>query len=99
MLTPKQRHRLLLADRTRDVAWITAVVEHVLAADPTLTLAEVETAFRDAGGSACVVARRDVPTGFVIVIGMPAWRSALDRAGVTAAENRAALVGKPLTAT
>jgi hypothetical protein len=97
-LDPKQRHKVLMADRTRDAAWITAVIENVLTADPTVTLAEVETAFRDAGGSAYVVARRDMPTGFTIAIGMPAWRSALDRAGLSVQANRDALAGRDVTA-
>ena len=36
---------------------------------------------------------------FEVVIGMPAWLTALAAAGMTAEENRAVLVGKPLTAT
>ena len=28
-LDPKQRHKLLMADRTRDAAWITAAIEHL----------------------------------------------------------------------
>jgi hypothetical protein len=32
-----------------------------------------------------------------IVIGMPAWRSALDRLGMSSQENRYALAGKPGT--
>ena len=34
---------------------------------------------------------------FEVVIGMPAWLTALAAAGMTAEENRAVLVGKPLT--
>ena len=48
-LTPKQRHQLLLADRFRDASWITAAIEHLLAANSTVTLLEIEMAFRDAG--------------------------------------------------
>ena len=98
MLDPKQRHKLLMADRTRDAAWVSAAIEHLLTADPTVTLAEVEAAFRDAGGSAYVVARRDMQPGFVIAIGMPAWRSALDRAGLSPDANRAAPADHTVTA-
>ena len=49
MITPKQRHKILLADQTRDAAWITAAIEHLLAADPTVTLLDIEIAFRDGG--------------------------------------------------
>jgi len=36
---------------------------------------------------------------FEVVIGMPAWLTALVAGGMTAEENRDVLVGKPLTAT
>ena len=88
MLTPKQRHQLLLADRTRDATWIAAAVENLLAADPTATIDEIEAALRDAAGSAYVIGTAD---RFEVVIGMPAWLAALAEARVTAAENRAAL--------
>jgi hypothetical protein len=97
-LDAKQHHKLLMADRTRDAAWITAVVEKLLAADPTITLAEVEGALRDAAADSYLIARPG-KTFHVITGGMPAWRDALAEAGVTTAENRAALAGKPLTAT
>jgi hypothetical protein len=87
MLDSKQRHKLLLADRTRDVAWITATIEHVLAADPTVTLAEVEAVFRDAAGHSYVIAGEP----FSVVIGFAAWHSALGRLGMTAEMNRAVL--------
>ena len=32
MLDPKQRHKLLRADRTRDVTWIRASIAHLMAA-------------------------------------------------------------------
>ena len=76
-----------MADRTRDAAWITAVVENMLAADPTVTLAEVEAALRDAAAQAYVIGS---PGKFSIVIGMPAMLAAVGAAGVTAAEKRAA---------
>jgi hypothetical protein len=87
-LDPKQRHKLLMADRTGDAAWITAAFEHLVAADPTVTLDEIEGALRDAAGSAYVIGTAD---RFEVVIGMPAWLAALAEARVTAAENRAAL--------
>ena len=87
-LDPKQRHKLLMADRTRDAAWITAAIEHLVAADPTVTLDEIEGALRDAAGSAYVIGTAD---RFEVVIGMPAWLAALAEARVTAAESRAAL--------
>ena len=98
MLDPKQRHKLLMADRTGDVTWITAVVENLLAADPTVTLAEIETAFRD-GACATYPIAGPSKTVHVITGGMPAWRDALAAAGATADENRAALAGKSLITT
>ena len=88
MITSKQRHKLLMADRTGDAAWITAAIEHLVAADSTVTLDEIEGALRDAAGSAYVIGTAD---RFEVVIGMPAWLAALAEARVTAAENRAAL--------
>jgi hypothetical protein len=85
MLDPKQRHKLLMADRTRDVTWIRAAIEHLIAADPDVTLADVEDVLRDAAGSSYVIGTAD---RFEVVIGMPAW---LAEARVTVAENRAAL--------
>jgi len=88
MITSKRRHKLLMADRTGDAAWITAAIEHLVAADPTVTLDEIEGVLRDAAGSAYVIGTAD---RFEVVIGMPAWLAALAEARVTAAENRAAL--------
>ena len=62
--------------------------EPLVAADPTVTLDEIEGALRDAAGSAYVIGTAD---RFEVVIGMPAWLAALAEARVTAAENRAAL--------
>jgi hypothetical protein len=52
-------------------------------------LLDIEEAFRDAGSSVYLVTK---PT-LTIVMGMPAWRSALDRLGVSPLENRYALAG------
>jgi hypothetical protein len=42
MLDPKQRHKLLTADRTKNVSWVRAAIEHLMAADPDMSLDEVE---------------------------------------------------------
>jgi hypothetical protein len=84
-LDPKQRHKLLMADRTRDGAWITAAIEHLVAADPTVTLDEIEGALRDAAGSAYVIGKADKCE---VVIGMQAWVAELDRRGRTPEQNR-----------
>ena len=67
---------------------------NVLAANPETNLLEIEMAFRDAGSPVYLVAKPEL----TIVIGMPAWRSALDRLGISPQENRYALAGKPITA-
>ena len=88
MITPRQRHQLLLADISRDVDLITAAVTEVLAANPDATLFDIEMAFRDAGARAYVIAGSEL----TIWLSMRAWRAALGRAGVSPEENRAALL-------
>ena len=45
--------------------------------------------FRDAGSPAYLIGKPEL----TIVIGMPAWRRALDRLGMSPQENRYALAG------
>src|SRR4029077_5779250 len=89
-LSLQHRHAVLLADRTRDVRTITTVVTEVLAANPETTPLDIETALRAAAGQAYLVAN-STTAGFEIVLGMPAWHSALADAGVTVEQNWAAL--------
>ena len=49
-LDPKQRHRLLLADRTRDPDAVTAVIVRLRNENRGATLAEIEDALRAAAG-------------------------------------------------
>ena len=42
MLDPKQRHKLLTADRTKDASWVRAAIEHLMSVDPDVTLDEIE---------------------------------------------------------
>ena len=91
-LDPKQLHKLLMADRTGDAGWITAVIEKLLTADPTVTLDEIEDVLRAAAGTAYLIATTD---GFEVVIGMPEWRRALGRLKMTPEQNRQALAGEP----
>ena len=79
---------MLLADRTHDVGVITTVVAEVLTANPETNLLEIEQAFRDGAAAAYLVATRD---GFEVVLGLMAMLVAVGKAGVTPAENRAAL--------
>jgi hypothetical protein len=86
-ITAHQRHALLLADRTRDVALITATIESLLEENETLSLAEIETALRDAAAHSYVV----VGDPFTVVLGMPERRDALHQARLTPEANRALL--------
>lgn len=94
-LDPKQLHKLLMADRTGDAGWITAVIEKLLTADPTVTLDEIEDVLRAAAGTAYLVG---TAKGFEVVIGFTAWRDVLAAAGVTAEANRQALADRAVTA-
>ena len=87
-LSDQHRHALLLADRTHDVGVITTVVAEVLAENPETNLLEIEQAFRDSAAAAYLVATSD---GFDVVIGLMAMLAAVGKAGLTPAENRAAL--------
>ena len=77
------QHALLLATT------ITEAISAVLAASSETNLLEVEEVFRDAGSSVYLIAKPEL----TIVIGMSAWRSALDRLGMSPQENRYALSG------
>ena len=94
MLDPKQRHTLLKADRTQDVTWIRAAIEHLMAADPDMTLVEVEDVLRAAAGTAYLIGTAE---GFEVVMGMPAMLAAVAAAGMTAELNRAVLAAEPIT--
>ena len=54
-LSRQHRHAVLLADRTRDISTITAVVKEVLAANPETSLLDIETALRHADRQAYLV--------------------------------------------
>ena len=90
-LDPNQRHRLLLADRTRDPDAVRAVIEGMRNRDRGATLAEIEDALRAAAGVSYLIGTAE---GFEVVIGFAASRRALTKAGMTAEENRAALAGE-----
>jgi hypothetical protein len=90
-LDPKQRHRLLLADRTKDATWVRAAIDHLMAADPDVTLDEIEDVLRAAASTAYLVGTAE---RFEVVIGFRAWRAALAEAGVTPDQNRQALAGR-----
>jgi len=65
-------------------------IEHLMAADPDVSLDEVEDVLR--AGTAYLVGTAE---GFEVAIGFAASRRALAEAGMTAEQNRAALSGEP----
>ena len=87
MLDLAQVRTLLLAERSRDVGVITEAVDAVLATSPEVSPLDIEMVFRDAGSPAYLISKPEL----TIVFGMPAWRSALDRLGMSPQENRHAL--------
>jgi len=84
MITPRQRHMLEVADRTRDVDVITQIVDATLIEGATPI--EVEEAFRDAGCQSYLIAKP-----FSVVIGIAEMLDAVNEDGITPDENRAAL--------
>ena len=54
-LSRQHRHAVLLAERTRDISTIIAVVTEVLAANPETSLLDIETALRQADRQAYLV--------------------------------------------
>jgi len=92
-LSPKMRHKLLMAERTRDDAWIALVIVDLLAANPETTLLEIDQEFRDAGARAYLVATPGTAAGFEVVLGEFAFRRRVAAAGMTVEQNRAALAG------
>ena len=87
MLDLHQVHRLLVAERSRDISVITAAMNDVLATSPEVSPLDIEMVFRDAGSPVYLIGKPEL----TIVVGMPAWRSALDRLGMSPQENRDAL--------
>jgi hypothetical protein len=88
MLGPKQRHKLLTADRTKDASWVRAAIEHLMAADLDVSLDEIEDALRAGAGTAYLIGAAE---GFEVAIGFAASRRALAEAGMTVNQNRLAL--------
>ena len=80
---------LLVAERSRDPATIAAAISAVMATNTETNLLEVDEVFRDSGSPVYLIAKPEL----TIVIGMPAWRAALDRLGMSAEMNRQALAG------
>jgi len=93
MITAKQRQQLILADQTGDTVWINAVVEQMLATNPTVTPVEVETAFRDGAARSYLIVGPD-KTLRVITGDPPTMLEALAEAGMTVEQNLRALADR-----
>jgi hypothetical protein len=93
-LSLKQRHKLLMADRTRDAAWITSVIEDLLAANPDTSLSEIDQELRTAAAHTYLVATPGTAAGFKVALGAFAFRRQIAAAGMTVAQNRATLEGR-----
>lgn len=89
-ISDDQRRQLLAADRTRDVDVIATIVDTMLDENDNLAPLDVEMCFRDAAAQTYLVAD-DANESISVVLGMPAWREALNAAGITPDQNRAAL--------
>lgn len=79
MLTPDQRHALLLADRSRNSDVIRGAIERVQENNPSATLLDCEMAFRDAAAQTYLVI--DAEGVLHIAMGMQAWRELTILAG------------------
>ena len=86
-LTKQHRNMLLVADRTRDLDVIAAVIEVVLT-ESHATLLDIEIAFRDAACLTYLITNGEAPK---IVLHMPAMLQALNELGITPEENRTRL--------
>jgi len=84
-VTARHRHMLLVADRTRKIDVIAAIVDVVMSEGATA--AEVEQAFRD-GSAHYLIANDDKLT---IVLGMKEMLAAVGEANMTPDQNRQAL--------
>ena len=67
MLDLHQVHRLLVAERSRDVGVITEAVDAVLATSPEVSPLDIEMVFRDAGSPVYLISKPEL----TIVISMP----------------------------
>jgi hypothetical protein len=88
MITARERHRLLMSDRTGDAGWIAAVIADVLAKNRNTDLAEIEGTFRDAAAHSYLIGCQGK---FEVAIGMPAMLAAVAAASLSPEANRAAL--------
>ena len=81
-----------MADRTKDASWVRGSIEHLMAANPDMSLDEIEDVLRAGAGTAYLIATAE---GFEVAIGFAASRRALAEAGRTPEQNRQLLAGEP----
>ena len=79
MITAKERHDLLLAERSRDADQIYNAIAIVQHNNPSATLLDCEMCFRDAAAQTYLVMGLD--SALHIVLGMQAWRAKLVEIG------------------
>jgi hypothetical protein len=85
-VTARHRHMLLVADRTRKIDVIAAIVDVVMSEGATA--AEVEQAFRDGSAQSYLIANDDKLS---IVLGIKEMLAAVGEANMTPDQNRQAL--------
>ena len=84
-ITARERHRILLADRSQNIAPVTVVIATVLHQNPSATRAEVEEVLREAAAQSYLIADG---SGFRVVLGMKTWVAELGRLNRTPEANR-----------
>jgi hypothetical protein len=84
MISARHRHMLEVADRTRDVDVIGAIVDGVI--EEGVSAFEIEQAFRDCGAQSYLIAEP-----FSVVLGIKEMLDVINEQGITPDENRARL--------
>lgn len=90
MITAKQRHALLVADRTRNAEVIRGVIDTVREENPACTLLDCEMCFRDAAAQTYLVMGEEGKLH--IVFGVQAWLDLLVTMDNTKTANNARLL-------
>jgi hypothetical protein len=85
MLTPKQKHALLLADRTKDLRIVVDAINEVMAENPNASYLDVEMTFRDAAAQTYLVVNNE--NKMIILFGISKWLETLAELELDAGEN------------
>jgi hypothetical protein len=95
-LTVSQRRDLVMADRSLDAAVVGRTVRDLLAANPDVTLYDCELALRDAAAHSYLI--HNPNGGYIVVVGVQAWREALQAQGIEAKDNARILQSRRMAA-